>query len=410
MLNRGLSILLRGLGLLSRLLLFISLGYFLVPEEVGRFGQTAATISFLVYILGADFYIITNRDLCVAEAAEKLGILKQSLPVFALTYLCTAGFLAWLFIHDFLPIELAFIIVIILIFEHLGQESYRILIALGHPVLASLSIFLRLGAWAIIISILMFIDERMRNLESVMAAWAIGNSLAAVVGLKVLSRLPRSGWQKPFAFRWIRAGLRISAPYLLATLCLRSLSTLDRFFVEYFTTAATVGAYVLYAGVGAAVPAFVDAALVSFATPKLLKFASTGDVKSFELEFRKLRNHCFLATTVLATGAAASIIVASYYFEHEIYREHIGMAILVLGAFMISTVSSVYNLELYAYRLDTDIIKSHFLGVVLFFAAIAVLAPIKGWLVVPLSLIVAQTGILASKLLSVRQRRKRTFN
>lgn len=405
MLQRYASVSLRAFGLAGRFLLYISLGYFLSPDDLGRFGIIAATLTFMVYILGADFYIVANRELCIVPEAQRAAVIKRSAPVFSGTYVLSVPILVWLFYMGYLPVEMAHLVILALVLEHLGQEIYRILIALQRPVLASLSIFLRLGAWAFAISLLMAFDASLRTLETVMLAWVLGALAALAVGLGTIIRLPASGWRAAIDMAWVRQGLKIALPFLLATLSLRSLGTFDRMIMSGLTSEATVGAYVLYAGIGASIPALIDAALISFAMPSLIRWANTGEAAAYDAAFRQLRRRCYIATGLLSCGAGLAIVLVAFLFDHPIYRDNLDMAFIVLLAFAISSVTAVYNLDLYAHHRDRSIILSHIAGVAMFFLAVLLLQTVLERLAVPCALILGQITILAIKVLGVQRRR-----
>src|SRR5690606_32976023 len=82
-------------------------------------------------------------------------------------------------------------------------------------------------------------------------------------------------------WRWIAKGLGVALPLMLASLAVRGIFTIDRFWVEAIGGASTLGAYVLFVGVATAVLSFVDAGIVDFAYPRVIRSARSGANTNF---------------------------------------------------------------------------------------------------------------------------------
>lgn len=400
--HRVFSLSLRASALITRFIFFLALAKFLSPEQVGLFGLVAATVSYGIYVLGMDFYIFSNREIKITSENEKPVLIKQSFAFYIAMYIILIPALFCIFLAGLLPSSLIYMFFAVLIFEHLGQEAYRFLIILERPLLASFSLFLRLGLWAIVIGVLMALDTSFRTLDAILIAWAIGGASAVLVSAVVFAQLPRGGWKNEIDLQWIRRGVRVALPFMIGTLCLRGIVTVDRYWLEALTNRELLGVYTFFLGMVSTLPALLEAGVLAFLSPGLISAAHKGDSGEYQRLFHLIRRDTCIAVAGFAVAASAGIHVVLLLIDQPIYADNISYFYICLAALSFFALSSIYQTGLYAHRADQAIITSHIVALVVFASATACISVFSPYFAVPGGLLIAYIGVLVTKVRSYR--------
>ncbi len=374
LLPRLLNVGLRGMALVSRFVLLFFLARFLEPAEVGLFGLFLATIAFSVLLVGGDFYTFSHRELLSRPKSEWAFVIEHHLLALVLLYGLFLPAQLLLFQFNFLPSEMLFWFFSLLIVEHLTQEMNRLLVVMQRPLLASWILFVRMGVWVWVVVPVMLLYPEHRQLETLFFCWFVGAGLAACWGLLLIVREIDDWRCPPLNYRWLLKGFRVSLLFLLATIALKLLFTVDRFVVETLVGGDLLGVYVLYAGMAMAVFNFLDPAVFSFLYPRLV---SAYRQRRFS-EYKTLYRELFLSTLgvsgllVLLVAVAAPWVLE--WVGREIYLQQLSLLWLLLAAVFIYGVSMVPHYGLYARGGDREIVLAHLLAVAVFFGVVWMLA------------------------------------
>jgi O-antigen/teichoic acid export membrane protein len=373
-LTRLVNIGLRGMTLVSKFLLIFFLAGFLEPEELGLFGLLAATIAYAIYPLGFDFYTYTTRELLKCDRSEWGGLLKDQGVLHLILYALVMPLLLLVFSMGLLPWYLAGWFFVLLVLEHLNQELMRLLVAISQQLTASWVLFLRSGAWALVITAWMFFDSSMRTLETVLAAWTLGGALALVLAAYRLKKLKLSGWRSRINWQWMRTGLKVAVPFLIATLAIRAVFTIDRYWFEALQGLEVLGAYVLFMGIANALMSFLDAGVFAFSYPGLIAAHNRKDADAFRAGLFKLLWQTLLLTALFILIAWLVIEPLLLLIDKPFYLSQLSLFPWVLAAIALYAVGMVPHYALYAQGQDKPIIFSHLGTVMVFIPVTAILA------------------------------------
>ena len=394
---RLLNIALRLGTLGSRFLFIFFLAKFLDPKQLGLYGLFTATMTYSLYLLGLDFYTFTTREVLKIERSEWGAVLKNQGALLLLLYAAFIPLLSMIFIEEFLPWNLAGWFFALLVCEHLNQEIGRLLIAVSEQLLASILLFLRQGTWAIAIVALMALDASTRSLYYVFCAWVIAGFIAVLVGSSRLITLGIGGWKNKIDWKWIYTGLKISIPFLIATLAIRGVFTLDRYWLQSLGGLEIVGAYVLFIGISGTLMAFLDAGIFAFIYPGLISAYN----KNQPAIFRKNLRTSLIQTIILSAGfSIVSLLLLSpllKWIDNPLYTQHQYLYPWLLLMMVINALSMVPHYALYAQGIDRHIIYSHIASLLIFVAATWFFARHSPLLAVPFGLIAAHVVMLVWK-------------
>jgi len=401
--KRLLNLTLRAATLVSKFALIFVLAKFLEPAEVGLYGLLSATVFYVLMALGFDFYTFATRELIVTDRSNWAGMLRDEGVFYGITYTALLPLCLLLFWLGFLPWELAVWFFPLLALEHLAQELNRLLVAISEPLWASIVLFVRSGAWAVIAALWMWLDPAQRTLGFVLAAWAIGVLAACILGASRLRGLDRASLHRAIDWPWIRKGIRVAFPFVLATLSLRGLYTVDRYWIEALGGLEQLAAYVLFVGIANAIMSFLDAAVFTFAYPALIASAGKGDRAAFDRQMRRLGQHTLAVTLGLSIAAILCAGPLIDWLDRPSYTQHFGLLYWTVLAAALSGISMIPHYGLYARRKDRPIILSHLASLPIFFLATLALIPLFGIAAVPAAMALAFLFLLLAKLVAFKR-------
>ncbi|WP_444677803.1 lipopolysaccharide biosynthesis protein [Halomonas sp. E19] len=181
----------------------------------------------------------------------------------------------------------------------------------------------------------------------------------------------------------------MAVPLLLATLAIRAVFTIDRYWIENIAGAEVLAAYVLFAGIANAVMAFLDAGVFVFLYPRIVSAFKEGNALAFKKGMSLLSKQTFIVTIFLCLMAIIIIHPVLSWLERDIYSQHVELLYLLLAAIFIFAISMVPHYGVYAMSKDKYIIGSHLLTLIVFLLVAAGLASVSPVYAVPVALCIS---------------------
>lgn len=351
----------------SRFLLIFVLAILLEPAELGLFGLMLATVSFSILVIGADYYIYSQRELLARPPEQWSFVIQHQIKAQVILYGVLLPLQLLIFLFGFLDWQYAAWYFVLLITEHIAQEINRLLVAMHKQLIASWVLFIRWGSWVFVIVPVMYFSPEMRNLQALYMAWLVGGLFAILVGITAIHKvLPN--WQKSATdIKWLNQGFKVGGLFLLSTLCFKGLLTFDRYVVEALSSTEILGVYVFYIGLVVGAYAVLDPAVFSFVYPRMLQSYQMQDKQNYQKAYKEL-----VILTVSISVALAIFIwgVAPYiinWVDRPIYTEYLGdFSTLILVGFVFS-VGYIPHYALYAMKGDKWIVLAHISSLMVFF-------------------------------------------
>ncbi len=402
-LRRLLNLALRAGTLVSKFVLIFVLAKFLEPADVGLYGLLAATVAYVLMALGFDFYTYSTRELIVTDRRDWAALLRDQGIFYGFTYTALLPVCLLIFWAGFLPWNLAAWFFPLLALEHLAQELNRLLVAMSEPLWASVVLFIRQGLWAIAAALWMWLEPAQRSLDFVLLAWVLGVLGACGLGALRLRQLDGASLSRPVDWRWIKRGMQVAFPFVLATLSLRALYTVDRYWIEAIANLEVLAAYVLFVGIANAIMSFLDAAVFTFAYPALIAVAGKGDRQGFDAQMRRLGIQTVLAAAALSASALVLAGPVVDWLQRPSYAAHFPLLYWTVLAAALSAISMVPHYGLYARRQDRPIVLSHLASLPVFAVSALALGSALQEAAVPAAMAIAFLFLLASKSLAFRR-------
>lgn len=393
---------LRALTLGSRFVLLFMLAAWLPPSELGVYGLVAAVVGYGIYLVGWEFYTYSGRALIAADAAQRAHMLGQLGLFYVAAYLLGFMVLALAAAANVLPEGYFLWIAALLLFEFLAQEVHRNLVALSHQLVASLVLFVRMGAWCIVVMAVMHLEPDLRSVPVVLAAWLVFSMLACVLGYARLLKETRPNRPRQPDLKWLRTGIVTALPLLAASLATRGLVTFDRFILEELGGLDVLGAYVLYAGVAMAILSFIDAGIVDFTYPQLVARADRHDGAGFRATLAQAFRRLLFMTTFLVIAAILLMELLVPRLGKPVYADNLHLMYMLAVATVIQALSLIPHMALYGLRRDKVILHSQLAGFAVFCATAWLARPLAADAVL-IALCAAWTTILIWKAFACRE-------
>ena len=380
-----------------RFLFIFFLAKYLDPASVGYYGLFTSAVSYSMYFVGLDFYIYTTREIIHTTRDRRGQMLKGQLALSAVLYVALLPIAIILLRYVGLPTHLILWFAPLLALELFNQEVYRLLSALSHQNFASMLLFMRQGSWGLMIVALLAWSTENRHLDAVMALWTLAGLFTSVLGILKLKRLQIGGWSLPIDVVWIRKGITLSATFLVATLALRGVQTIDRYWLESLGGIEVVGAYVLFLGMAGALMVFLDAGLFAFAYPELIRLVHEGDHMLVRKRMWQMLVQTLAMSTAFTLFSWFVLPILLNWIGNPVYSSAFYLYPWVLAAVIINALGMVPHYMLYAYGKDGPIIASHLTALPAFVLATWLVSTVHSLLAVPIGIVASFILILIWK-------------
>tara|TARA_B100000683_G_scaffold72309_1_gene70832 strand:+ start:2997 stop:4208 length:1212 start_codon:yes stop_codon:yes gene_type:complete len=390
---------LRGITLGSKFLLSIYLVKFLSLEANGEYGIFVATISMLTYVLGLDFYSFNNREILQEKSSESGKKIKNQFVLFTLVYLIILPLLYVFGLFDFIGQKYILLFYLILIFDHISIELYRLLVVFSKPIQANMNLFLRTGIWILVLIFAWHNHfEDLKNLNSVFNLWLVGSFISVIYSIFSLSTVGISiPWKEKIETKWILKGLKIALPFFIATLSYKIIQFADRYMVEFYLGTKQTGIYYFFSNISMLIETFVQTTVVMIYSPKLI--ASLKKDKPFQIDIFNTFSKEIIIYSVLAVVSVCAII---YPLLHVVEKTELFLSISVFFVMVttrfIFNISLIYHFKLYVAKKDSLIMTSTLFAVLVNISLNFILIPFYGLIGGALATLISMLVMMCFKL------------
>lgn len=401
--RRVLSASIRLLTVTAKTLLVFGLAKQLSVAEFASYSVFSVSVGYCLYLLGLEYCGYSNRKLVTASNTKRGFLLKHQLAVYSVSYIvlimfaaayATAGLSSWFLVLMFTSIT---------VLEHSGQEQYRIFIAINKQITATCLLFLRQGIWVFCVLPAMMYGYLPSELHVILFSWMICALMAVSLGGCLILREHWGGWTERIDWEFLGTGLRSSSILLASILLSRAVFVLDRYMMGAYFGAERLARYAVFAGFGSSLAVIIDAAVVSYAYPRLIRSRSLGDEVEFMSCIRaSAASILFISVTysILAVLLAPTLLA---WIGRESYKNGLMELPILLVSFAAFSLSSLLHYAIYADRSDRINLIANTSFLLAFLAAFLVLMECQFDFAISGSLLFASLVILVSKYLGTKK-------
>jgi len=359
------NVFLRMFSMGIRLLLVVFLAKLLTPGELGSFGIMSAALAFNILLIGADYYVYSNREiLSVSSKLERGRVIQGQITAYALLYFCVIPIQILLFVF-FEWKDMGWFL-LLLITEHIGQELVRLLVVFNRQLTSSIVLFIRSALWVIIVLPILYFIQDARDINTVYAAWAIGGLLAILYGVIEIKRHIKITREFRIDSLELKKGLKLGGFFLIATLSIKAIFYLDKIIIDSNLGLEELGGYVFYMTIVIGAFSIIDPMIFSFIYPNMTKNYQDGSLIKYRKNFRDMA----WGVIVLALGVSIVVFYITPFVvdwidrpTYRVYGENIKLFILI-GVLI--QFGNIYHYGLYAIRADKWNVYSQICALILF--------------------------------------------
>jgi O-antigen/teichoic acid export membrane protein len=345
-------------------------------DTLGLFNLFSISVTLSLYLIGLDYYTFANRKLINTSDNNKRNIIFNQFVFYLIVYFLFFPFLLLIFLTNILPTEYIFLFYLILIFEHVSQELYRILLMLKYSIVANLVFFIRNGLWIYLTIAYSLLTSSYVDLKVYLFMWFGFAFISIFPALYILRKeMPFTSDGLFIDYKLIREGIKTSIPFLFSTILLKVIEFGDRYFLNFFYSKEEVGIYSFFIGTSSLITVFVVTGTISILSPKLIlayKQKNEVLVKMYESKMYKQSLFISLILSVVLLGLMPMVLTIINKVEYNIHYSV--FVVLVLNSF-ISSIFQTTHFSLYAQNKDKELMVSTFFAFIVSITLNIILVP-----------------------------------
>jgi O-antigen/teichoic acid export membrane protein len=254
---------------------------------------------------------------------------------------------------------------LLLVLEHISQEINRVLVVIHKQIQASTVLFIRKALWMFPVLCFIYIDKSYASISFILWSWIAGCFVSILVGVFSINKNITMSSLPALDSVWIKKGLKLAGLFLIATLCLKGLTTFDKYSIEVLGGKETLGIYVLYMTIVFGAYSFLDPAVYSFLYPRLLS-SYNKDMKTFNKTFRELFYSTVFVGLLIGIIIYLTTPVLLSWIEKEEYISYLNILYVIIVAGYVSNLEVIPHYYLYAAKADKWIICSYIFSLCVF--------------------------------------------
>lgn len=359
---------LRGLISISKFILTLVLASNFDLSVLGEYSLVVNTILLATFILGFEVYQYTNRSI-ITEPKDQSRYIQQHFFYIFTVFLYISPLFYLFFLFGVLKMNYLIPLYILLLFEVISNEQYRLLIALKHPIFANIVLFIRTSLWIYLFLIFLQFDKIDGDpLLVIFELWATGAFISLLLPLIYCIIMHKGSWvhvKKFPRFSLIISYWKKSYVLFFASIAMLLLNVVDKFVVDLFVGKKMLGVYALFFSLSSVIFTFVMAGIISIAYPYLVEAYKT-DQNRYRVELKQFSKRLLLSSSLM--GLISIFVLVGYLYynsqntqKYNLFIEHLSAYILLWISFIVYTLHMKFHYELYAANKDAAIMKSNYL-------------------------------------------------
>jgi O-antigen/teichoic acid export membrane protein len=351
------NLFMRGISLGAKFIFALYISKFLEVDEYGEYNLLVTTVTFLMFVIGLDFYSYTAREILAITGTKRFNYIRNQFLFHIFTYVVFLPIVYFVSIK-FLDQHLFWPLYALLLVEHFSQELYRVFVFHDKQLVANVLLFFRTFFWISLISIYVLILKYDRfSIELIMKFWLFGSLLSCLIGLVLLIKeyslsLKELLTLSDFNFDAVKKGLIICLPIFVGTISYKLIEYSDRFIIDIVLGKTELGVYSLYCNFANITNIIVNTIVTLMIFPKLVAAAKKEDLTLFSQYKSQLGKELVLVTIGTSFLLCVFIFPALSWIGNEIYSKYIiGFFLLVISNIFLN-LSFLPHYLLYSFNQD----------------------------------------------------------
>lgn len=353
----------RAFSLISKFALTLFIARFMGFEELGLYGLIVSATFLVPSYTGLGIMHMKNRNAVTQKTFEIVETIYCYIKFVAVIYavLILLSTLIGFYLGE---LWLALAIIVVVLFEHINNDFYSLLLNRSRPFAANILHFMRTSVWMWSFMISAYFFPSLREIEVLLADWIIGGILALLGFIVVTKEWP---WvnksKKPSLLPWFKEEFKSSKTIYLNNIVDCSGQYMNHFLVTIFLGLELTGVYVYFMQIVTAMSNLLRTGVIQTARPKLVA-AHKNKSSDFVSLHKKCVKQTFLFAVFMAVLAApAMYLVTAYVVDKPLALEWFPILFINLALFCMLMVMEADQLVLYSHHRDDLILKLSILNI-----------------------------------------------
>lgn len=346
---------LRGVSIAARFLLSFLFVKYISLEFQGEYALLLTTVTIMMLAVGFDFYVYSNRYMIKNKPETGFTLMNQF--VFHLfSYVGLVVLFLVLNYFDIFSQYFTITILVLLVFEHLGMEFFRIFIALEKVLTANILLFIRTGTWPLILIYQLLFTEVDVTINSVIFYWVIASILTVLLGFIMI-------YKEVFAVKfeidkkWIKRGFKVGALFFIATAAHKIIEFSDRYIIDAILGAKSLGIYTFFFQLANVANVAIFTIIISFLYPKIIYYVNIKDKKNAFATIKKLQTNSILFIIIYSVIIFISLPYLLELIDKPELNNHQVILFLFLAGNLFLNLSFASHYSLMALEKDKLLMK-----------------------------------------------------
>ncbi len=346
----------RGSTIVIKFGLNLYVAKFVGLDALGIYGLIVAISLTAPVFIRAGLVNTISRSLIDADPEEMTHHIKHYLLWILFAYgLILALIAPTLHFTDY-PVSFAVALVILVIVagEHIASDIHLLLNNLHRTQTANFFGLVQSILCVVPFVVLSWYDPSLRNIDVLLASWAIGTSLSVFGACFLFSNWPWCA-SPPFSLAWYRNHLHASG-YLFAADVIGALSQfVDRYMIAFFISIEQAGVYTLFYQLANSVYTLVTSSILNFRRPKIISAFNGSRVVEAYAQIRSLRKESVLAFVGLSISVGGAFLIIAPWIGRPAVLNFMPLLGCIFLATGLKTLCHADFIEPYARHYDREL-------------------------------------------------------
>lgn len=333
---------LRGFILGLKFLFTLILVKIISIEAYGEYSLFMASVSLGGFLFSWDFYMFTTREIASSFDDNKVEeIIINQFKFHFITFLIVAPFFLILFYIDTLNFQYLSLFYLVLFFDNIAQELFRLLIAVGKSIKANIVFALKSVPFVIIILVAwQFKMEWILNLKVIFFLTFLSTLIATLTGFIYLELNLTKLFTTNLNSEILIKGFTVAITFFIATISFKLIEFSGRYVLDFLYGRFETGIYSFFFALANIVFIITQAGVFHVYGPKLIR-SYTLSLKNGDDEFKDLFKSFSILVIILTISLSFVIyflspIFLNYLDKPELIENLDVLTILLIGIVLFS--------------------------------------------------------------------------
>jgi O-antigen/teichoic acid export membrane protein len=358
--------------------LAIFIGRYLDLSSLGLYGLAAGAVAVGPVVIGMGMVHLIMRDAVTLPASQLVDILRHYWCFTASVYALMLA-VAILLTIVFGASGLWALVIVITLFEHLGNDVFQLLSNLERPLIANLTAFLRGAAWILIYVPVAAWNPSLRSILVLLGFWLGGSVIAFLLFVWTSRSWPwKTAFSLPFRPGWITRTVKHAFVIYVSDLSFIASQYLDRYLITLFLGLKLAGIYFLYWSFANAASTFVSMVVLQVQRPVLIKAHHEGGARFHRQLTSRFLKSTTLASAVVSAATGCVFHILLPFLDQPSVADHLAAFWLLIAAMALRNIADFGAIALFTARHDRVMTLTNVVAAIVLVLAQVLLLPFAG--------------------------------